>query len=301
MKTLYRLLQVSMLACTLNAQAELSVVTTTEDLSSIAQSIGGDRISVSSLTRGSADPHFSAAKPSMIRQVFHADLLLVVGADMEAGWLPALLRSARNARVLPENTGYLDLSRHVELMGILSGTVDRSMGDVHASGNPHYWLDPENGLKIAMAIREKLVSLDDSGKAVYIKNYAAFKQRLENEKQRWMRELSFIKGKSVIAYHTSFIYLADAFGFNIVNEVEPKPGISPSAAALNELVKHIQKDKIGLLIMEPWYEMRSSQWLQDQTGIRVAVIPQSVNEQAGIHSYFDLFDKIVNSLKEAQE
>ena len=280
--------------------AALSVVTTTEDLASIARSIGGDRITVTSLTRGSADPHFAVAKPSMIRRVYSADLLVLVGAEIEVGWLPALLKSARNSKVLPGNAGYLDLSEHVTLKGAISGPIDRSMGDVHARGNPHYWLDPYNGIKMATAIKNRLGELDTENKPYYETRLDQFNEALLIKLKDWQARMAPLSGMPVIAYHTSFIYLAEAFDFRIVDEVEPRPGISPSAAALGKLVEHIRQDHIELLIMEPWYERRSSQWLQEQTGIKVAVIPQSVNSQAGIEDYFSLFDTIVLEMTETR-
>jgi len=275
----------------------IRVVTTTQDLAAIAAAVGGQYVTVQSLTPGTRDPHFASAKPSMIRKVFRADLLLVIGADMEIGWLPPLLQSARNARVLPGNNGYLDLSTAVPLLGKMDGIVSRAMGDVHAKGNPHYWLDPRNGIRLAQAIANRLGELDPEHREAYQQQFTDFQNRLNNKFTIWRNELAQLKGKSVIAYHNSFIYLADAFEFNIVDEVEPKPGISPSAASLNALVTHIRADKIDLLIMEPYYERRSAQYLNVETGIRIAVLPQSVGAQTDIKNYIELFDSIVTILK----
>ncbi len=277
----------------------LQVVTTTQDLAAIAKAVGGEQVRVQSLTPGTRDPHFAAAKPSMIRKVFRTDLLLVIGADMEIGWLPPLLQSARNAQVQPGNPGYLDLSRVVPLLGKISGPVSRAMGDVHAKGNPHYWLDPRNGVRMAQAIATRLGELDPINRDEYQRRFKGFAHTMDNKLPAWRAALAPLKGKSVIAYHKSFIYLADAFGFRIVGEVEPKPGIAPSAASLSALVARIQSDDTGLLIMEPYYERRSARYLSEQTGIRVAVLPQSVGAQPDINSYFDLFDAIVVALNSA--
>lgn len=297
MKKIFRfLLATLLLAISFSSHATLRVVTTTQDLAAIAEAVGGEQITVQSLTPGSRDPHFAAAKPSMIRKVYRADLLLVIGADMEIGWLPPLLQSARNAKVQTGNPGYLDLSNVVPLLGKVSAPVTRAMGDVHAKGNPHYWLDPRNGLRMAQAIATRLAELDPAHKDDYQRRFRDFAQRLENKLPDWHAKLAQLKGKQVIAYHKSFIYLADAFGFRIVDEVEPKPGIAPSAASLGALVTRIKTEKIDWLIMEPYYERRSARYLTEQTGIRVAVLPQSVGAQADIHSYFDLFDAIVAAL-----
>jgi zinc/manganese transport system substrate-binding protein len=281
------------------SHAALQVVTTTQDLAAIAAAVGGEQVKVQSLTKGTRDPHFASAKPSMIRKVFHADLLLVIGADMEIGWLPPLLQSARNAQVRPGKLGYLDLSSVIPLLGKLGGPVSRAMGDVHAGGNPHYWLHPRNGVRIAQAIADRLSELDPQHKADYQQRLQTFMRTMDSKLPVWRSDLAQLNGKAVIAYHRSFIYLADAFGFNIVDEVEPRPGIAPSAASLAALIKHINTEQIRLLIMEPYYERRSARYLNEQTGLRVAVLPQSVGARPDITSYFDLFDAIVAELNKA--
>ncbi len=278
------------------ASAGLKVETTTQDLAAITKAIGGEHVDVHSLTLGTRDPHFAVARPSMIRRVYRADLLVVIGADMEIGWLPPLLQSARNHRIQPGNPGYLDLSRVVPLLGKTKGPIDRSMGDVHTKGNPHYWLDPANGIYIANAIAKRLVQLDPGHATAYQANLKTFKQVLNRKLSKWKKDLEHLKGKPVITYHKSLIYLANAFGFQIVDEVEPKPGIAPSAASLNNLMTRIKNENIKLLLIEPYYERRSAEYLKQQTGIQVIVIPQSVGAQTTIKTYVELFDAIVNIL-----
>lgn len=290
-----------LLSISLTSQAALKVVTSTQDLAAIAEAVGGEQVQVQSLTPGTRDPHFAAAKPSMIRKVFDADMLLVLGAELEVGWLPPLLQSARNERVLPGNPGYLDLSGVVPLLGKVSGPVSRAMGDVHAAGNPHYWLDPRNGVRMAQAIAARLGELDPAHKDDYQQRFRDFSQTMDSKLPAWRAALTQLKGTPVIAYHKSFIYLAEAFEFRIADEVEPKPGIAPSAASLSALVARIKNEHIALLIMEPYYERRSASYLSEETGIRVAILPQSVGAQPEIHSYFDLFDAIVAALNKAGE
>jgi len=285
----------------LSSQAALKIAATTQDLAAIAKEVGGGHVQVQSLTPGTRDPHFAAAKPSMIRKVFRADLLLLVGADMEIGWLPPLLQSARNAKVLPGNNGYLDVSMSIPLLGKLNVPVSRSMGDVHANGNPHYWLNPRNGVRIAQVIVNRLIMIDPDNKVDYQQQFNDFKTRLEARRAVWQSELRWLKDKPVIAYHRSFIYLANAFGFKIVGEVEPKPGISPSVASLTRLIEQINSNAIELLIIEPYYERRSASYLNDKTGIKVAVLPQSVGAQDDIKTYFDLFNSIVMALNQFKE
>src|SRR5690349_24196907 len=167
------------------AQGKLNVVATTEDLGSLAREIGGDKVSVTSLARGYQDPHFVDPKPSFILAVSRADLLIVVGRELEVGWLTPLLTSSRNAKVQPGSRGYLDASMNVKILEIPTGQITRAMGDVHPVGNPHYWLDPGNGRKMAMAIRDKLSELSPADKALFDKRYADFDQRLAAAEKRW--------------------------------------------------------------------------------------------------------------------
>lgn len=297
----YRIsLTLLLLMASLHGYPALRIVTTTQDLAAFAETVGGEQVEVYSLTKGTRDPHFASAKPSMIRRVYRADLLLVIGADMEIGWLPPLLQSARNARVQPGNPGYLDLSSGIPLLGKSSSPVSRAMGDVHAKGNPHYWLDPRNGIRIAHAIATRLSELDPVHKDEYQHRLNTFAQTMDKKIESWESMLAHLKHNPFIAYHTSFVYLADAFGFRIVDEVEPKPGIAPSAASLSALVARIERDEIGVLIMEPYYERRSARYLNEKTGIRVVVLPQSVGAMPDINSYFDLFDAIVAALNNAE-
>jgi len=281
------------------SHAALRVVTTTQDLAALAKVVGGDQVNVESLTLGTRDPHFAVARPSMIRKVFRADLLLVVGADMEIGWLPPLLQSSRNAETLPGNTGYLDLSTTVPLLGIQAGPVSRALGDVHAKGNPHYWLDPRNGVRMAQAIATRLAMLDPSHAADYQRRFERFAEEMVVKQNEWRAQLAYLEGRPVIAYHKSFDYLAGFFGFIIVDEVEPKPGIAPSASSLSTLIARISREEIGVLVMEPYYERRSARYLNEQTGIDVAVIPQSVGAEDDITTYVILFDRIVEAFEEA--
>jgi zinc/manganese transport system substrate-binding protein len=282
-----------------NSEAVMRVITTTQDLAAIAKEVGGEHVDVESLTPGTRDPHFAVAKPSMIRKVYKADLLLLIGADMEIGWLPPLLQSARNSRVQPGKLGYLELSNSVSLLDIPSGPVNRAMGDVHAKGNPHYWLDPRNGSLIAQAITERLKKLAPNHAEYFQTRLNSFTQKLDRKISEWQAALKPLENKPVIVYHKSFVYLENAFGFKIIGEVEPLPGIAPGASHLSQLVARIKAEKVELLIIEPYYEKRSSKYLNEQTGIKIAVLPQSVGSLAGIDSYFDLFDGIIAALKKA--
>lgn len=300
MRNVTMLVTVLLLAVTLPARAALNVVSTTQDLAAIAQAVGGRHVTVASLTPGGSDPHFAEAKPSMIRRAHDADLLLAVGASLEVGWLPALLQAARNSRILPGADGHLDVSLSIKLLDKPAGPVSRADGDVHLEGNPHYWLDPENGLVIAAAVAARLKRLDPANAAEFERQLAAFSAELRSRLRGWRERLAWLKGEKAISYHKSFVYLAAAFGFRVVAEIEPKPGIPPSPAYLQQLVKRIQAEKIRLLVMEPFYERGSAAYLGEHAGIRMALVPQSVGATPDIKSYFDLFDAIVASLNQAR-
>lgn len=300
MSKLSIVISVLLLAVALPAQAALNVVSTTQDLAAIAQAVGGRHVVVASLTPGGSDPHFAEAKPSMIRRAHDADLLLAVGAGLEAGWLPALLQTARNPRILPGANGHLDVSLSVKLLDKPAGPVSRADGDVHVEGNPHYWLDPENGLVIAAAIATRLKQLDPAHVADYEKQLTMFTDELRARLRGWRERLAWLKGEQAIGYHKSFVYLAHAFGFRVVGEIEPKPGIPPSATHLKQLVERIQAQNVQLLIMEPFYERRSAAYLAEHAGIKTALVPQSVGATPEIKTYLDLFDAIVAALNRAR-
>jgi len=278
------------------ARAELNVITSTADLAAITRAIGGRAVKADSLTSGASAPHFAVPKPSMIRRARDADLLIVVGAELEIGWLPVVLSSAANPRINVGQPGYLDLSSSVSILQE-AGPVSRAQGDVHKSGNPHYMLDPQNGLVAARAIAARLAELDPANAAAYQAGLAAFEGEFRRKWPEWQRGFTPLRGKSVVSYHRSLPYLARAFGFVIVGELEPLPGISPTVSHLEALGETIRRNNVRLLLMEGFYERRSAQFLAERTGIKVAVIPHAVEFEAGMKSYFDTFDGILKSIR----
>src|SRR5436305_5078511 len=186
------------------AQGKLTVVAATEDLASIAREVGGDRISVEAIARGYQDPHFVEAKPSFILKLQRADVLIAVGRELEIGWLPPLIQQSRNAKIQPGADGYLDASLGVQILEIPTGQITRAMGDVHPLGNPHYWLDPENGKKIAKEISDKFSQLRPNDRAYYEQRLADFTGRVDAAEKRWLQQMAPYKGAKVITYHRSF-------------------------------------------------------------------------------------------------
>jgi zinc/manganese transport system substrate-binding protein len=268
-------------AFALPAGAQLNVVTSTTDLADIAKAVGGSVVKVSHVSEGYQDPHFAEAKPSFVLQVRKADVFAFVGLDLEVGWLPLLVQGARNPKVSPGGSGYLDVSQVITVLDRAKGPVDRGQGDVHALGNPHYWLDPENGRRIAELFRQRFTQLDAKNAATYAANKAAFDARLNAAEKAWQPQLAQIKGKPVVTYHTSWKYLAEYTGMNIVGFMEPKPGVPPSPSHLAGLILQIKRTGARVIIMEPFYNRKDADFVAGKTGAKVLVLPPSVGGMRG--------------------
>src|SRR5262245_28080891 len=203
-----------------SAQSKLTVVTTTEDLAAIAREVGGDRISVESIARGYQDPHFVEAKPSFILKLQKADLLVLVGRELENGWLPPLVQQSRSRKVQVGSSGYLDTSLKARILDIPQGQITRPMGDVHPLGTHHYWVDPETGRIIAQTIASKLSELQPNDRAYFEQRFTDFSNRLTEAQKRWQGQLAPYKGLKVVTYHRSYTNFADCFGLDVIGYVE---------------------------------------------------------------------------------
>ena len=272
------------------ARAQLKVVATTEDLGSLASEIGGDKVSVTSLAKGYQDPHFVDPKPSFILAVSRADLLIVVGRELEIGWLSPLLTSSRNSKIQPGSKGYLDVSMNVKILEIPSGQITRAMGDVHPLGNPHYWLDPGNGRKMAQAIRDKLSELSPNDKGLFAQRYADFDQRLAAAEKRWDAAMAPYKGTKIVTYHRSWPNFMERFGLEVMGYVEPKPGIPPSPAHTIELIGEMKRQGAKLIVVEPYFDLKTPQAIANQTSGKVLVLAPSVGGAKEAGDYLKLFD-----------
>jgi zinc/manganese transport system substrate-binding protein len=272
------------------ASAQLKVVATTEDLGSLASEIGGDKVSVTSLAKGYQDPHFVDPKPSFILAVSRADLLIVVGRDLEIGWLSPLLSSSRNAKVQPGGKGYLDASLTVKILEIPTGQITRAMGDVHPLGNPHYWLEPGNGRRMALAIRDKLSELSPNDKALFAQRYADFDQRLAAAEKRWDAAMAPYKGTKIVTYHRSWPNFMERFGLEVMGYVEPKPGIPPSPSHTVDLIGEMKRQGAKLIVVEPYFDLRTPQAIANQAGGKVLVLAPSVGGSKEAGDYLKLFD-----------
>ena len=279
--------------------AGLKVVTTTEDLASLAREVGGDRVTVVALAKGYQDPHFVDPKPSFIFEVSRADVLIVVGRELEIGWLPPLINSSRNAKIQVGGNGYLDASLNVKILEIPTGQVTREMGDVHPQGNPHYWLDPGNGRRIAMAIRDKFTQLDPSNKATFDARYADFDKRLADAEKRWDATMAPYKGTKIVTYHRSWPNFMDRFGLNVMGYVEPKPGIPPSPSHTIDLINGMKAQGVKLIVVEPYFDLKTPQAIATQVGGTVLVLAPSVGGTKEATDYIKLFDYNVGTVAAA--
>jgi len=281
------------------AEAALNVVTTTTDLASIVSEIGGDKVTVESLARGYQDPHFVEAKPSFVLKLHQADLLVLVGRDLEIGWLPALITQSRNARIQPGADGYFDASLTAKILDLPTGQITRAMGDVHPLGNPHYWLDPENGRRIAKAVQAKLAQKDAANAAYYAQRAADFDRRLTEAQQRWKSMMAPYKGLKVVTYHRSWPNFADAFGLDVIGYIEPKPGIPPTPQHTLDVIQAMKAQQVKLILVEPYFDLKTPNSIASQTGGKVLVLPPSVGGVKGADDYLKLFETEISLLAAA--
>jgi ABC-type Zn uptake system ZnuABC Zn-binding protein ZnuA len=278
------------------AEDKLTVITTTEDLASIAREVGGDRITVESIARGYQDPHFVEAKPSFILKLQKADILVAVGRDLEIGWLPPLIQQSRNAKVQVGGSGYVDASLKARILEIPQGQITRAEGDVHPLGNPHYWLDPENGKLVAKEIADKLSQLRPGDRAFFEQRLTDFTARVAEAEKRWESTMAPYKGTKVVTYHRSFPNFAERFGLDVIGYVEPRPGIPPSPQHTLDLINDMKRQNVKLVLVEPYFDLKTPNSIGRATGAEVLVMPPSVGGVKEVADYFKLFDYDINLL-----
>jgi zinc/manganese transport system substrate-binding protein len=278
------------------AAAAVNVVTSTEDLAALVREVGGDRVKVEAIARGYQDPHFVEPKPSFILKLHGADLLVAVGRELEIGWLPPLIQQSRNAKIQPGADGYLDASLNVRILDIPTGQITRAMGDVHPQGNPHYWLDPDNGRRIAQAIQTKLSAISRGDAAYFAQRYADFDRRLGEVQKKWAAAMAPYKGVKVVTYHRSWPNFAERFGLDVIGYVEPRPGIPPSPSHTLDLISEMKRQNVKLIFVEPYFDLKTPQSIARQTGAEVLMLPPSVGGVKEVTDYLGLFEYDVNAV-----
>jgi len=281
------------------AAAKVRIVSTLDDFASIAGAVGGDRVETDALAKGYQDPHFVDAKPSFILKLSRADLLIAAGLELEIGYVPPLVDQCRNEKIRPGNPGYLDASTGCDILQRPTGQVTRAMGDVHPFGNPHYWLDPENGRVIARAIGAKLSELDPEGKPVYEKNLAAFESKLTAKDKEWLAKMAPFAGAKIVTFHNSWPNFAKHFNLVVAGHVEPKPGIPPTPSHTLEIINLIGSEKIRAILIEPYFDLKTPKYIATKTGATVLVFYPSVGGTPEIKDYFALFDHDIDLLARA--
>jgi zinc/manganese transport system substrate-binding protein len=275
----------------------IKVVTTTTDMKSITEMIGGNKVSVTSIATGYQNPHFVDPKPSYIIGLSNADLFVTVGLDLETGWSPQLLNSARNSKIQRGSPGYVDASEGVGLLQVPS-SLNRGEGDIHIYGNPHYWLDPMIGKVIGRNIANGLERLDPGNKTFYETNLNTFFNRIDTKMKEWQAKMAPFRGAKIIAYHNEWVYFEKRFGLQVVDFMEPKPGIPPSPSQLVKVIKEVQSNKIKVIISSPYFTTSSSDVVAKQTGVKELTLATSTGAFPAIKTYFDLFDYDIDKITE---
>jgi zinc/manganese transport system substrate-binding protein len=281
------------------AAGKTLIITATTDLAAVVQEIGGDRVEVESIARGYQDPHFVEAKPSFLLKLRKADLLIVVGLELEIGWLPPLIQQSGNPRIQVGAPGYFDASRFAKILEIPTGQVTRAEGDVHPQGNPHYWLDPENGLRIAKGIQTKLSEMRPADADYFAQRYASFEQRLQQADAQWIAQMKPYAGRKIVTYHRSWPNFANHFHLDVDGYVEPRPGIPPSPQHTVELIRLMKRDGVKVIVVEPYFDLKTPDAVARETGAKVVVLMPSVGGEKEITDYFKLFDYDIAKLKQA--
>ncbi len=286
-----------MLALPTVAHAGLKALTCEPEWAALITEIGGDKVQASSATTALQDPHRIEARPSLIAKARNADFLVCTGLELEVGWLPALLQQAGNSKIAEGKPGYLEIGPLVQRLDI-AGKVDRSEGDVHASGNPHIQQNPHNIAKAADAIARRLAELDSANAAFYSSRHKDFSTRWSAALQKWEQQGASLKGVKIVEHHKNMAYLLHWLGLNSVATLEPKPGVEPSAAHLSALSTQLQKEPAKMVLRAAYQDGRASQWLTQHAKINAVVLPFTVGADDKSGNLFALFDVTMQRLLE---
>jgi zinc/manganese transport system substrate-binding protein len=279
--------------------ATLHVVSSIPTLGSLAKEVGGGRVEVESLGKGYQDPHFIEPKPNLMLVLNRADLLLHVGLELEIGWLPPLVLGSRNPKIQTGEPGNLDCSKAIPVLDVPTTKVDRSMGDIHPQGNPHYWLPPANAKIVAREIARRLEQIDPSGRADYEKNLASFDARVDAKEKEWAQLAAKLKSVKVATYHQSWSYVSHWLGLQEIGYVEPKPGIPPDPQHLARLIGVMKDDGAKLLLVEDFYNKSVAALVAQKAGAKLLTLPTDVGATPQIKDWFSLVDTLVRQLAQA--
>jgi ABC-type Zn uptake system ZnuABC Zn-binding protein ZnuA len=293
MKTIVLLLIT--LAAANSAAAKVNVVTSTTDLASIAKMVGGDAVEVTSIARGTSDPHFVEVLPSYMVRVQKANVYFKLGMDIDR-WAAPIIDGSRNGKLV-----VVDCSKNIVPLEVPTGKVDASMGDIHTRGNPHYWLDPDNGAVVAETIADALASVDPGNSSMYHANLEKFTAELAARKAKWAESARALKGLKMVTYHNSWPYFSRAFGVVVEEFVEPLPGIEPTPSHTARVIDVVKASNIRVIGVEPYFSKRTPETIARATGAAIVDLPPSVGGAPGADDYFSLFDVLIERLKAAAQ
>jgi zinc/manganese transport system substrate-binding protein len=282
------------------AARPLNVVATTPDLAAVAREIGGDAVDVTALAKPTEDPHFVDPKPSHLITLNRADVLIEGGAELELGWLPPLLDNARNPRIATGAPGRIVASQGIRMVEV-PATFDRSRGDIHALGNPHFMVDPVNAKIVASDIADHLAQVDPANAGTFKANLARFNATIDRKLPDWQRQLEPFRGSKIVTYHKDFVYFAARFNLDIVETLEPKPGIAPSPAHLAQVVAAMKATRARVILVQPYQNRKTAETVARQTNATVVDMPQQPGAVPNTTTYSDLMDYLVRSLVAALE
>jgi len=289
-------LTAALLTAEAESQDRLRVVATIPDLADIARQVGGDRVEVESIVVGVQDPHYVDPKPSFVVKLNRADAFIQVGLDLEIGWAPTLLNQSRNSRIQRGGEGHIDASEVVEILERPTGPISRAEGDIHILGNPHYWLDPVNGKRIAAHVAGVLSKLRPEWAAEFEAGRARFAERIDAALSSWLSRLKPYEGRAVLAYHNSWPYFTRRFGIRVAGFIEPKPGIPPSPRDLVRAIELVRTGRIHAIVHTVYYDAKPSRFVAEKTGARMITLATSVGGAPDVEDYFDLFEHNVGLL-----
>jgi zinc/manganese transport system substrate-binding protein len=281
-----------------HSESRLKILTTTSDLASIAQAVGGAAVDVEALAKGFQNPHFVEPKPSLIVKLMKADAIIVTGLELEVGWAPLLIRRSANTRIQPGSPGYIDASEAVHALDVPSNP-SRAEGDVHPGGNPHYMTDPLNGKKVAAYFSERFKKLAPQASALFDENLKIFIMEVDQKTAEWNKKMMPFKGTPYVSYHKNWTYFAQRFGLESVGEVEPKPGIPPTAGHTAALIAQMKARKTRLVLTDPWYESRNVEFIAKETNTKLILMAMFPGSEPSATDYLTTIDLNIRKIVEA--
>jgi zinc/manganese transport system substrate-binding protein len=278
------------------AAAKVRVVTSIETFADLARKVGGERVEVKALSHGYMDPHFVEPKPSLVIDLNRADLLVHVGLELEIGWLPPLVLGSRNEKIQLGQPGNLDASTGIPVVDVPATKIDRSMGDIHPQGNPHYWIPPGNAVIVAREIAERLGAIDPPGIATYTANLNRFVAEVGRRRAEWEKRAAGLRGTKVVTYHKSWSYVSAWLGLQEVGYVEPKPGIPAPPSHIAALIGLMRREGVKVILMESFYPRNTVDLVAQKADARALVMPSDVGATQNITDYFSLLDAVMQKL-----